>query len=85
VIVAGASSKANATVLSKPCGPVMSTHIPSRDESAAIRSSYGGARRGPAAATAASIRSRRAAEIPLQSKTARGMEGGQLADIASYR
>jgi hypothetical protein len=32
----GASSRANATVLSKPCGPVMSTWTPPRKGSAAI-------------------------------------------------
>jgi hypothetical protein len=40
VIVAGASSRANVTVRSKPCGPVMSTWTPPREWSAAIQASY---------------------------------------------
>ena len=59
-----ASSRANATVLSWPRGPVMRTRTPHLKGSAAIRPSYGSARRCPAASTAASMRSRWAAENP---------------------
>ena len=65
---------ATATVLSKPGGPVMRTRTPPRDGSAAIQASNGCARRCPAASTAASMRSRRIADIPLESKTVSGIE-----------
>jgi hypothetical protein len=41
VIVAGGSSRANVTVLSKPSGPVINTRTPPRNGSAAIQPSYG--------------------------------------------
>jgi hypothetical protein len=79
----GASSSAIATVLSKPRGPVMSTRTPPGKGPAAIQASYGRAWRCPAAATAASMRSLRAAEIPLQATTVRGPECGHLARQAA--
>ena len=48
--------------------------------SAAIQASYGGARRFPAAATTASMRSRRVAEIPWQSSTVRGTRSVHLGE-----
>jgi hypothetical protein len=40
VVTAGSSSKANNTVRSKPCGPVMTTRTPPRNGSAAIHPWY---------------------------------------------
>ena len=78
----GASSRANATVLSKPGGPVMRTRTPPWDGSAAIQPRCGCARRCPAAATAALMRSRLAEVIPLV-EYGQGRECGQLAGQAA--
>jgi hypothetical protein len=76
----GASSRANVAVLSKPCGPVISTGTLPRGGSATIQPSCGWAKCFPPASTAASMRSRRVAEIPLQSKTVSGSEAVHLGD-----
>jgi hypothetical protein len=61
------------------------TRTPPRNGSAAVQASYGCAGRCAAASTAGSMRSRRAAEMPLEANTARGMGYGHLADCASGR
>ena len=59
-------------VRSKPSGPVMRTRTPPRNGSVEIQASYGRLTFRPAATTAASMRSRRVAGMPLQSKTVSG-------------
>lgn len=60
----GRSVAANATVLSKPGGLVISTRTQPWNGPAAIQASYGGAERS-AAATASAMRCRRTATLPL--------------------
>jgi hypothetical protein len=63
----GASSRANATVLSKPPRPAGDENPDAAAErAAAIQPSYGCATCWAAALTAASMRCRRAAEMPFQ-------------------
>jgi len=71
----GASPSVDAAILSTPVSPVVRTRTPPREGSAPIRCSYGCARGWAAAVTGAAMRSRRAAEIPWQSDTAREVFG----------
>ena len=73
-----ASPTATVTVLSKPRGPVMRTRTSPRKGSAAIQASNGCARRWPAASTAGSMRSRRAAETPLAGECGQGGFSGRF-------
>jgi hypothetical protein len=66
-IAAGSSLIANATVRSKPCGPVMSTRNPPLKGSAEIHASCAPETCLPPATMAASIRSRRLPGMPLMS------------------
>src|ERR1017187_8266472 len=72
-ITAESSSKAQTRIRSNPCAPVMRTLNPPRSGSAEIQASCAPGTCFPPDSTAAAMRSRRVAGMPLASKTVMGI------------